>query len=275
MLSYIIWNTNPELFTIPEFLGIGPITVRWYGLLFAAAFLFGQQIMVHIFKAEKKPLADIDSLTLYMLISTVLGARIGHFLFYEPEVLFARPLEVFLPPFAGLASHGAAIGILTGLWLYSRTRKSTGQNYMWVADRMVIIIALAAFFIRFGNLMNSEIVGRPSDVPWAFIFMQNLEYTQVPRHPAQLYESLSSLVLFVILFLLWKKKKAATPQGSLTGIFLIWIFSLRFFYEFLKENQVSFEENMSLNMGQILSIPAVLLGFYFLWKSRQSNALKL
>jgi len=269
MLSYIIWNTDPELFTIPEFLGIGPITVRWYGLLFAAAFLFGQQIMVHIFKSEKKPLADIDALTLYMLISTVLGARIGHFLFYEPEVLLTRPLEVFLPPFAGLASHGAAIGILTGLWLYTRSRKATGQSYLWVADRMVIIIALAAFFIRFGNLMNSEIVGRPSDVSWAFIFMQNFEYTQVPRHPAQLYEALSSLVLFGILFLLWNKKKGSTPLGSLTGIFLIWIFTLRFFYEFLKENQVSFEDQLSLNMGQILSIPAVLLGFYFLWKSRQ------
>lgn len=274
MFSYIIWNTDPELFTIPEFLGIGPVSVRWYGLLFAAAFLFGQQIMVHIFKTEKKPLSDIDALTLYMLISTVLGARIGHFLFYEPEVLLSNPLEVFLPPFAGLASHGAAIGILIGLWLYSRSRKGTGQTYLWVADRMVILIALAAFFIRTGNLMNSEIVGRPSDLPWAFIFMQNLEYTQVPRHPSQLYEALSSLVLFGILFWLWNKKKASTPQGSLTGIFMIWIFTLRFFYEFLKENQVAFEETMTLNMGQILSIPAVLIGVYFLWQSKQNQSVR-
>ncbi len=273
MLSYIIWNTNPDLFTIPEFLGIGPITVRWYGLLFAAAFLFGQQIMIHIFKKEGKPLADIDALTLYMLLSTVLGARIGHFLFYEPEVLFTRPLEVFMPPFAGLASHGAVIGILTGLWLYARSRKGTGQPFLWVTDRMVILIALAGFFIRFGNLMNSEIIGHPSDVPWAFIFMQNLEYTQVPRHPSQLYEALSCLVLFVLLFWLWNKKKGNTPMGSLTGIFMIWIFTLRFFYEFLKENQVAFEDEMSLNMGQILSIPAVLIGVYFLWKSKQQKTL--
>lgn len=269
MLSYITWDVNPELFSI------GPVTVRWYGLLFAAAFLCGQQIMLHIYKAENKPVKDIDALTLYMLISTVLGARIGHFLFYEPEVLFTRPLEVFLPPFAGLASHGAAVGILVGLWLYARSRKGTGQPFLWITDRMVIIIALAAFFIRFGNLMNSEIVGTPSDLPWAFLFVQNFEFSQVPRHPAQLYEALSSLVLFGVLYMLWNKKKAATPNGSLTGIFMIWIFSLRFFYEFLKENQVAFEDTLSLNMGQLLSIPAVLLGVYFLWKSRQPTANQL
>src|SRR6218665_652079 len=160
MISYILWNVNPEIFTIPEFLGIGPFPVRWYGLMFASAFLIGQQIMIHIFKKEGKSLDDIDALTLYMVISTVVGARIGHFLFYEPEVLFKNPLEVILPPYAGLASHGAIIGIVTGLWLYARSRKSSGQTFFWVADRMVITIALGGAFIRFGNLMNSEIVGK-------------------------------------------------------------------------------------------------------------------
>lgn len=271
MISYIIWNIDPDLFTIPEIGGIGPFTVRWYGLLFAAGFLIGQQIMIHIFKKEGKPLEDIDALTLFMVISTVLGARFGHFLFYEPEVLLKNPLEVILPPYAGLASHGAGIGIFIGMWLYSRSRKASGQTFPWILDRMVILVALAGAFIRFGNLMNSEIVGRPTDAPWGFIFMKNMEYQQIPRHPAQLYESISCLILFFVLLWLWNKKKQNTPQGSLIGIFLIWVFSLRFLYEFLKENQEAFENTMTLNMGQILSIPAVLVGIYFVWKSTQQS----
>ncbi len=273
MLTYITWNVSPDLFTIPEFLGFGPFTIRWYGLLFAAGFLFGQQIMTYIFKKEGKPLEDIDTLTLVMVASTVLGARIGHFLFYEPQVLFRNPLEVILPPYAGLASHGALVGILFGLWLYTRKRQSTGQTFLWLTDRMVILVALAGAFIRFGNLMNSEIVGTITDKPWAFIFMQNMEYSQYPRHPAQLYESITCLILAFILFALWNKYKAATPPGRLLGIFLIWIFGLRFMYEFLKENQVSFEDTLPLNMGQFLSIPAVLLGIYFVVRSQRPTPL--
>lgn len=273
MLTYITWNVSPDLFTIPEFLGFGPFTIRWYGLLFAAGFLFGQQIMTYIFKKEGKPLEDIDTLTLVMVASTVLGARIGHFLFYEPQVLFRNPLEVILPPYAGLASHGALVGILFGLWLYTRKRKSTGQTFLWLTDRMVILVALAGAFIRFGNLMNSEIVGTITDKPWAFIFMQNMEYSQYPRHPAQLYESITCLILFFILFALWNKYKANTPPGRLLGIFLIWIFGLRFVYEFLKENQVSFEDTLPLNMGQFLSIPAVLLGIYLVVRSQRHTTI--
>ena len=268
MLTYITWNVSPDLFTIPEFLGFGPFTIRWYGLLFAAGFLFGQQIMTYIFKKEGKPLEDIDTLTLVMVASTVLGARLGHFLFYEPQVFITNPLEIILPPYAGLASHGALVGILFGLWLYTRKRQSTGQSFLWLTDRMVILVALGGAFIRFGNLMNSEIVGTITDKPWAFIFMQNLEYSQYPRHPAQLYESITCLILFFVLFALWNKYKAATPRGMLLGIALIWIFALRFLYEFVKENQVSFEDSLPLNMGQFLSIPAVLLGIYFVVRSR-------
>jgi phosphatidylglycerol---prolipoprotein diacylglyceryl transferase len=272
MLSYIMWDVSPEIFTIPEIAGFGPFPVRWYGLLFAAGFLVGQQIMIYIFKKEGKSLEDIDSLTLYMVLSTVIGARVGHFLFYEPEVLFKNPLEVILPPYAGLASHGAIIGIVTGLWLYSRSRKGTGQTFFWVADRMVITIALGGAFIRFGNLMNSEIVGKPSDVAWAFIFRHNIEFTQIPRHPAQLYESISCFILAFILFAIWNKYKAATPRGLMVGVFFVWVFTLRFLYEFLKENQEAFEANYALNMGQILSIPAVLLGLYFIIQSRRNPA---
>ena len=271
MLTYITWNVSPDIFTIPEFMGFGPFTIRWYGLLFAAGFLIGQQIMTHIFKKEGKPLEDIDTLTLVMVAATVLGARLGHFLFYEPEVFIKNPLEIILPPFAGLASHGALIGILLGLWLYTRKRESTGQTFLWLTDRMIILVALAGAFIRFGNLMNSEIVGKVTDVPWGFIFMQNMEYSQYPRHPAQLYESISCLILFFVLFALWNKYKAATPRGLLLGVGLVWIFAFRFVDEFLKENQVNFEDALPLNMGQFLSIPAVLLGIYLIVRSQRND----
>jgi len=266
MLSYIIWDVNPEIFSI------GSFSIRWYGLLFALGFLIGQQIMIHVFKKEGKPLSDIDALTLYMVIATVIGARLGHFLFYEPEVLFSNPLEVILPPYRGLASHGATVGILTGLYLYARSRRSTGQTFLWVTDRIVITVALGGCFIRLGNLMNSEIVGKVTDVPWAFVFLRNTEYTQLPRHPAQLYEALSCLVLFFFLLWYWNRHKERTPRGSMLGIFLIWVFTLRFLYEFLKEDQVAFESTMALNMGQILSVPAVLLGVYFVVNSYRTRA---
>ena len=267
MLQYIIWDVNPEIFHI------GSFSIRWYGLLFALGFLIGMQIMTHIYKTENKPVADTDTLLIYMVVSTVLGARIGHFLFYEPQVLLRNPLEVILPPYAGLASHGAAIGILLGLWLYSRREASrkTGQTFLWVTDRIVITVALGGAFIRLGNLMNSEIVGRPTDVPWAFIFINNPEYEKIPRHPSQLYEALSCFVLFFFLLWYWNRNRERTPRGSMLGIFLIWVFSLRFFYEYLKENQVAFENDLFLNMGQILSIPAVALGVYFVIRGNQTQ----
>ncbi len=277
MLSYIHWNADPVLFAVDAFnlfgINFGPFEIRWYGLLFAAGFLIGMQIMTHIFRKERKPQEDLDALLIFMVVSTVLGARIGHYLFYEPEVLFRNPLEVIMPPYRGLASHGATIGILTALWLYSRRKSSrlTGQTFLWTTDRIVIVVALAGACIRMGNLMNHEIVGLPTSVPWGFIFKYNNEFpVGVPRHPAQLYESLSCLTLFFILFALWNRMKERTPRGLFLGIFLIWVFGLRFFYEYLKENQVAFENTLPLNMGQILSIPAVLVGVYFVLKSRRT-----
>lgn len=263
MLQYVIWDVDPEIFHI------GAFSVRWYGLMFAMGFVIGIQIMTHIFKVEKKPLSDTDPLLLTMVVSIVLGARIGHFLFYEPEMFVRNPLEIVLPPYAGLASHGAALGVLIGLWLYSRRQSSiqSGQTFFWTIDRLMITAALGGAFIRFGNLMNSEIVGRPTDVPWAFVFMRNDEYDKVPRHPAQLYESISCLIVTFILIWWWNRYKEKTPRGSMVGIFLILIFGLRFFFEYLKEVQVTKELTMSLNIGQQLSIPAVALGIYFLVRS--------
>ena len=261
MLLDITWNIDPEIFSIGKF------SVRWYGLLFALGFLVGQQIMTKVYKVEKMPEKDLDSLMLTMVLSTVIGARVGHFVFYEWESMLAKPwawfVEMILPPYSGLASHGATISILTGLAIYAIRKK---QYFLWIVDRIVITVALSGCFIRLGNLMNSEIIGKPSNVPWAFSFVRNTEYLPVvPRHPAQLYEALSCLVLCIVLYALWNKYRSQTPHGLLLGIFLVWIFGLRFFYEYFKENQESFEDAMSFNMGQILSVPAILLGVYFLW----------
>ncbi len=252
-LQYITWDVSPEILDTEYF------SIRWYGLLFALGFLIGQQILIHIFRKEGKPESDVETLTVYMVLSTIIGARLGHCLFYEPDYYLSNPIEILKIWKGGLASHGATIGILFALWLYARKKKD--QSYLWVVDRIVITVALAGCCIRLGNLMNSEIIGLPSDVPWAFVFTA---VDQLPRHPAQLYEAISCLILFFFLFWYWKRKKEKTPEGSLLGIFLIYIFGLRFFYEFLKEDQVDFEKNLVLNMGQWLSIPAVLGGIIVL-----------
>ncbi len=225
--------------------------------------------MTFIFKTEKKPLSDTDPLLITMVLSTVLGARLGHFLFYEPTMFLHNPLQIITPPFGGLASHGGIIGVIIGLWLYSQraSSKTTGQTFLWITDRICIIAALAGAFIRFGNLMNSEIFGKPTNVPWAFVFLRDHEFSQVPRHPTQLYESLSCLILFAALFWYWKTYRKQSAPGTMLGISLVWVFGLRFVWEFFKENQVTFEDSMSLNMGQILSIPAVLSGLLLLLRN--------
>ena len=267
LLSYITWNVDPEIFNI------GPISVRWYGLLFALAFVFGQRILSKIYVTEGRTEGDVDAITLYMIIGTVIGARLGHTLFYDPEYYLSNPIEILKIWKGGLASHGATIGILLALWLFSRNYKF---NYMWVLDRIVIVVALGGGLIRLGNLMNSEIIGKVSDAPWAFKFLQNHEMingvaaSQDPRHPTQLYESLCAFLLFVLLYWLWKKYKGALPLGLLFGLFVTILFTFRFLVEFLKENQVDFEDTMTLNMGQLLSIPLILLGLFVLLRVWQN-----
>ncbi len=250
MLQYINWDVSPDILSTEYF------TIRWYGLLFALGFLIGQQILFYIFKKEGKPQSDVETLTVYMVIATVIGARLGHCLFYEPDYYLSNPIEILKIWEGGLASHGATVGILFALYLYARKKKD--QSYFWVVDRIVITVALAGMLIRLGNLMNSEIYGHETTLPWGFIF--ELRGETVPRHPTQIYEALFCLILFITLFAIWNKYKSKTREGLLLGIFLITLFTFRFFVEFLKENQVAFEDNMVLNMGQILSIPAVLGG---------------
>jgi len=271
-LLFIEWNADPTIITLLGF------SIRWYGLCFALAFLSGFQVVSYIFKKEGRPVEQADQLLLYTMVGTVVGARMGHYFFYEFPLLMADPVRFFVqmitPPFSGLASHGAAIGLFIAFYLY--TKKNVGQSYLYVTDRIVIVAALAGFFIRFGNLMNSEIIGKPTDMPWGFKFLRDLEFNPsglaafvVPRHPSQLYEALSCLLLFFILLYLWNLKKEKTQEGVMTGIFMIFVFTLRFFYEFLKENQSSFENGLALNMGQILSIPAVLFGLGVLWYAKR------
>ncbi len=371
ILNYIIWNGSPEIFSI------GPVTLRWYGLLFALGFLISQQILYYMYGKEGKPEDDVNTLTIYMVIATILGARLGHVIFYQPEIIWQDPLGILLPfqfspsfrftGLQGLASHGGAIGILFGLWLYSR-KKKPGQNYLQVLDRIVILVALTGALIRFGNYFNSEILGKPTNAPTGIVFVsrvtdgllgdrdkatnpvqsvtieknnnahvgtdgkvpikiymffkpgmpeqethyylrstvkQTLFYLSefvsespledlnfrtildektnqvmakintigIARHPAQLYESISNLLLFILLFSIWLRYKINLPEGRIFGLFMIILWGLRFAYEYLKENQVPFEDKLPINMGQILSVPLVIVGIIILIRSyRQSSS---
>jgi len=388
MFSYLIWNGSSEIFTV------GWLSLRWYGLLFALGFILSMQILYYMFKKEGKPESDVDTLTIYMVIATILGARLGHVIFYQPQLFWEDPLTVLLPfefsPFrftglSGLASHGGAIGILIALWLYAnysitfskpaddpgsnkdkpkikrglfvKKRTKPGQSYIQTLDRIAILVLLTGALIRFGNFFNSEILGMPtngamgivftgkitelmtrsesspvdfvtvvknkdlpdgqngrkpiqfrlffkrgtreddarsylySDVKRYLTFSGASEYVDEPvmtptdftlvqdepglysasvntfgiaRHPAQLYESISCAVFFLFLFWLWSRRKADTQPGLIFGWFMVILWTLRFSYEFLKEAQVSFENEMPLKMGQILSIPMAIIGIVVL-----------
>jgi len=253
IFNFITWNVNPEIFSI------GSISVRWYGLLFAMSFAVGYFIMLNFFKKEKLPEALLDKLSIYMLVSTVIGARLGHVLFYEPMSYLENPLDILMIWKGGLASHGAAVGILLALYIFSR---KSGKSYLWTLDRIVVVVALAGFFIRTGNLMNSEIFGKITDLPWGFVLLRAGE--ELPRHPTQIYEALSYLGIFSFLIWVYYHKNGAPKEGFLFGVFLITLFVARFLLEFLKEPQVAFENSMSLNMGQLLSIPFILVGIWVL-----------
>jgi phosphatidylglycerol:prolipoprotein diacylglycerol transferase len=255
-LLYIPWDVNPEIFRI------GPVAVRWYGLFFASSFLFGYIIMNKIFRNENLSDAMLDKLTIYMAIGTIVGARLGHCLLYEPEYYYAHPLEILMIWHGGLASHGEGIGILIALGLFSSSEK---KDYYWTLDRVAIVVALSGFFIRMGNLMNSEIYGIETTVPWGFVFLKNHEIA--PKHPTQIYEALSYLFIFLLLYFIYWKKKGKHYEGILFSLCFLLIFIARFFIEFLKEDQVPFEAAMKLNMGQQLSIPFILFGILMLYVS--------
>lgn len=346
ILDYVVWSPNPAVFP-------GFERLRWYSLFFALGFIISQQVMIYIYRKEGHDERLVDRLTIYMVVATILGARLGHVLFYEPEKYLSNPIDILKVWEGGLASHGAAIGILFALWLYAR--KVPTQSYLWVVDRIVIVVAMTGAMIRIGNLMNSEIGGKPTGTDSGFVFARDteeiletlklpieevdaykpkdrgnelvgkgivpvnfdiavtkggyeeqdlrnaierdvkyvltqfrsskeylaedpstaLDYTLsdkgdhylitvktfgIAKYPTQIYEAISYFIIFLCLLAGWFKYKERIPDGLFLGIFLITVFGMRFGWEYLKENQVDFEEGMTLNMGQTLSIPLVIAG---------------
>lgn len=264
-LLKIDWAPNETLFKI------GSFGIHYYSLMFVIAFGLGYYIMKKIFENEKIPIEYLESLFVYMVVSILLGARLGDVFFYSWDYYQDHLLEILLPiketpdgysftGFRGLASHGAVIGVLTGIYLYKRKFKE--KKLIWLLDRMTIPIALGAFFVRFGNFFNSEIVGKYTGSNFGVVFLNNRE--TLPRHPAQLYEAFCYLVLFFALRLVFKSGRNRKP-GQLFGIFFTGMFSIRFLIEFVKESQGGFEEVMPFfTTGQWLSIPLIIIGFFFI-----------
>jgi len=268
LLLAIHWNVSPEIFDHFSF-------IRWYGLLFATGFLVGYMIMDRMFKYEGANPEWIDKLFIYVIVATIIGARLGHVIFYDWGYYSQHLTEIFLPisrtatgykfvGYQGLASHGGTIGILIAIWLYSR--RITKRSMLWTLDRLAVPVALVAAMIRTGNLMNSEIYGVATNLPWGFIFDRNHE--TVAKHPTMIYEALCYLsTFFLLLYLFFKKKNLKDRPGLFIGIFFIGVFLSRFLIEFVKEDQEAFEANMALNMGQILSIPFIIAGVVLIYNA--------
>ena len=257
----INWNVNPDLITI------GSLHIRYYSLFFVIGFWLGYRLFVYFYKREDLPVSLLDPLLFTLIVCTIVGARLGHVLFYQPDYYLAHPAEIFKIWHGGLASHGGAIAILIGLWWYARHYgKKYRFDFLWILDRIGIAIAFAGMFIRLGNLMNSEIYGDVTDLPWGFVFLRNGEI--FPKHPTQLYEALAYLILGIALLMLYRYRLGRLKRGFLFGLFLTGLFGARFLIEFIKEPQVEFEQTMTLNMGQLLSIPFVIAGIILMIRSR-------
>ena len=275
VFNYIVWDVNPYIFTFPEsFPLLGGRPMAWYGLLWAMVFVVGYFVMKKIYKKENLSDDMLDKLVFGTLIFTIVGARLGHCLFYEPGYYLANPEKFLYVWEGGLASHGGAIGILIWLLIYS---KKLGKPYLWILDRVVIAVAIGGALIRTGNLMNSEIYGYETTLPWGFKFVRDwapgTPIEAIPAcHPTQIYEALVCVIVFAILmYLYFKKDTAEKRMGFFFGFFCTVIFGSRILIEFIKQPQVEFENSMVLDMGQWLSIPFVLVGIYFMLFYRYSK----
>jgi phosphatidylglycerol:prolipoprotein diacylglycerol transferase len=256
----LVWNIDPVL------LHVGPLQIRWYGLLFAFGILAAYRAGVWSFEQAGGSREEASRLLGYVVVGTVVGARLGHCLLYEPGYYLEHPLQILAVWRGGLASHGGALGIAVGVWLFARR---TGRNVLWLLDRVAVAAPVAGACIRVGYFFNSEIVGRPSTAPWAVVFARVDVH---PRHPAMLYEALAYLVIFAGMLWLERRTQLRERSGALAGILLILVFGSRFAIEFLKEPQETFEAALPLDMGQLLSVPAVLIGVWLLGVSfRQSH----
>ena len=254
-MQHLVWNMDPIFFTAFGF------SVYWYGLFFATAILSGFQVMNFIYTHEKKPLQQLEKLQIYIVIGIVVGARLGHCLFYDPVYYLSNPLEILAIHKGGLASHGGGIGAILATLYYA---KKSNISFLYLLDRLAIPTALFAFFVRMGNLMNSEIVGVQTDVPWGIVFVK---VDGLVRHPTQLYEALTYLTIFIMLSLIYLYTKKKDNAGFIFGVFLLSVFSARFMIEFVKVHQAAYEGFLSLNTGQFLSIPFLLGAIWLISKS--------
>lgn len=271
MLNYIVWNADPVL------LDLGFLQIRWYGLMFAVGFWIGFNIVAKMFKHEGAPEKWLGILLAYVGVATIVGARLGHVFFYQWDYYSAHPWKILATWEGGLASHGGAIAIIIAVFIYSAL--TTKRNPLWTFDRLTVAIALVGCLIRLGNLMNSEIFGHATTLPWGFMFVRSAEwqreYAGLACHPTQIYEALCYLTLFGLMMWMYWKRGAGERPGLLFGTFLVGTFASRFLIEFVKNDQVAFEADMTLNMGQWLSIPFVVLGLVLIIVALMRKPVKL
>jgi prolipoprotein diacylglyceryl transferase len=264
--SIIHWNVDPTIFWFTE-----NMPIKYYGLLFFAGILLAIEVEKWLYKKENIPTENLEKLSIYVVVGILVGARLGHCLFYDFAYYSQHPLEIILPirktgsayqfiGFQGLASHGGIIGVLIAIGCYCKKHKTT---FLWILDRIAIVAPITGAFIRLGNFMNSEIYGKPTNGSWGVVFQRD---DLIPRHPTQLYEAFSYLLIFVILFTIYNKSVRKKANGFYLGLSMGLVFIMRFFIEFFKENQVAFESDMVINMGQVLSIPFVLLGIFLIFR---------
>ncbi len=271
-LNYIHWDPDPEIINLFGF------SIRYYGLLFVSGLMLCIYLLGELFKKEQISMGNLEKLSMYAMLGILIGARLGHCLFYEPSYYLSHPLEMLLPVsflpdggikftgYQGLASHGGVLGVLIALYIYSRKTKHAMIDAI---DLIAVVAGISFGFIRIANFMNSEIIGMPTTKPWAVIFGR---VDNVPRHPSQLYEALTYLIIFAIMMMLYRKMRNRLRNGALFGIATVLFFVARFMIEFTKEDQVGFEEDMILNMGQLLSLPYIAVGIGFIifgvWKTK-------
>ena len=253
-MEHFIWNVNPNI------LELGPLQLRWYGLLFVGSFFLGYHILTWIYKREGKNPEVVENLLIYLMVGAVIGSRLVHCLFYEPDFYLSHPLEILYVWKGGLASHGGLLGVFISMYIFAR---NYNESYMWIVSRVAIPGALTAAFVRFGNLFNSEILGKPSDAPWAIIFER---IDLIPRHPVQLYEAFAYLTILLILFTIYRKVTPTFATKILPGTFLVLLFTARFFIEYAKTRQAAYTTDLPFSTGQMLSVPYIILGIlWIIW----------
>ena len=261
-LEHFIWNVDPVL------LSLGPITIHWYGALFASSIFAGLYFMKWVFNQENQDVASLDNLLMYVVIGIIIGARLGHCFFYDPDYYFSNPLKILAIWEGGLASHGGGLGAIIGTYFYS---KKNPFSFVWLLDRLAIATALFGIFVRSANFVNAEIIGKPSTVPWAVIFER---VDNIARHPAQLYEAIAYAIIFVILTCLYRVTNIKNYQGMLLGLFLIMTFTARFIIEFFKQQQAAYSLEGTMNTGQMLSAPFFVMGIILVALAFKNKASK-